>query len=825
MLAGIDPKYVPEHYAQSLLNVRLAGGKIQKRYGYRQVLQCPTEAVYGFEHLVGFVLTGDTYEDVDEYIAILQDADGKVRPFALEPDGSGFEEVMKGSTRVELDPSDWVGISFDDYAYFVNQNEKRSVKQYKLRERNSWRDVANPEAPTSRLSYHVVYGGQNTPYQHLTWVGLDPANSAHVACTGAATNTGSTLDSGQLGNINMRHLANVTGFSSIEINLNHTTFGLRDFEVNDCFQFNFGTPASSAFRVDPYSFAITFKNDAGVALTPTSVEVIETAVNSHLLKIHFYRKNREDWRRIQKILIEYRVTTSTGTAANNVLYVSPPIIGGIWMIPIGADKTANEKIRFAYSYEDNDTGFESGLGGVVEIPFSDLRGYYPGGGGGGGSGGGGGLLVADLGVHIDLTGHASPEPEVDDWRVYYSPVTDEEIWYFVGEQEIGNLLFKVRKNDGELSQPDNRHTPSAFKVDNCVGAFSHRGSVCWLYGSGNRNLRWSRVGRPLEQATDFDELDDEARGATFSLADNFGDAPVAGFSTGDAAIILGNYGAYAQIGHAPSAMTPPKVLPGSFGCAGKKACALWKDDQGNPMVVALSKAGDALYGYQVNTTFDGQTGFRVIELSLQIRDALADFLTESGAGAPVHEARVFCDTAEDSLWVVLGRRALVLRKHHVMTHFRFWEFYEYDFGLSYPKVRFTTFSIKRRHKWILSNGTVVEAEWNTETKQPITGRYRDGGNEMPQAYWQSKDYLGPNRAVMRVRVDHTFDHPLGVKVASTRKESDMKRVAEHKRFVRFSARQQGREHCFYVYLPNEGSEGEVRSLEVHESLVGGRHTE
>ncbi|MEA2553035.1 MAG: hypothetical protein QOJ65_1211, partial [Fimbriimonadaceae bacterium] len=342
--------------------------------------------------------------------------------------------------------------------------------------------------------------------------------------------------------------------------------------------------------------------------------------------------------------------------------------------------------------------------------------------------------------------------------------------------------------------------PRSFKNDSVVGAFPFKGWMVWLYRTGNLNLRHSAVGDPERQSATYDLVingaygnGDETRGGNYSMADNFGDSPLAGFACGDVAMYVGSIGVYAQIGDKPWQMTASKKLPGSFGCPNGFACCKWRDASGNPGVAALSRDGEGIYFYAVGPDFDGVHGYRITELSADIRASIRSFL-----GTDFSNARLAVQEDQDALWVIVGRKAMVLRRPHPLTGERYWEFYQYSMGSD--TIAFPAFTARYKAKWMRSNGATDYAERDI-FGVPVTGATRDNGAAMPAPYWKSKVFTSDaNSRVDTVDIyRETLTNTPSLEAISTR-QTTSKTWSSGKRHLRFGALQQGWEHQFKISL-------------------------
>ena len=218
-------------------------------------------------------------------------------------------------------------------------------------------------------------------------------------------------------------------------------------------------------------------------------------------------------------------------------------------------------------------------------------------------------------------------------------------------------------------------------------------------------------------------------------------------------MILGKYGVYAQVGGTPTTMSPCRKIPGSMGVASQFSACRWRDDEGNPGVAFVSRNLDAAYLVQVDQSFDGDQGFRLIELTLDIRGLIKTYFT-----AP----RLIADENLDALWIIGGDDALVLRRPSIVNGRRMWERYryaKYTTELENLVVSYAASSVKRGKQVVSSGGDVIQLEYDQSGTGYLTdGAGANGASRLPlgnyttqtyASYWKSKDFIGPNRRVIR----------------------------------------------------------------------------
>lgn len=794
-IQSVDSRAIPSQYAADSNNVRTEDGIIRVRYGYRN-LSGPISgfvSTWGLGYVAGY---NASYAKVEEFIGIAKNGTANY-PYSIHPTTGAFTEIKDGVTSTALHESDWTFVAFDADSYLINPNETYSVFKHVIGDATSLRAVKWPTAQSTALLYGVTLSG-GAWYSQIDWTGLDPSSSGEVTCTGAATNTGSALTSGQ---IVMRHTANTVGETSISIDMADMTAGVADWSYNDAFEFPMSTPVGSSFAIDWDTLSFTFINNDGspLSVSPSRMYKRTSGTNQWTFSIYFDDKVRANWDNIRNIVIRYNVSTSTGTASNNTLTIQRPLVGDVWMAPIDSIPAASGMLKFGYSYYNSTDGWESDIGAIRQIPLFSARSIQPGDAG------------VYLGSNLTIGYIASVDATVDKIRIYY--YGQDGRWYRQTEVSNGTSTYVYKKTDLE-ARTGTEYKPQAFRTDKCVSAFRHSGVVVWLYQGGKDNVRFSGVGTALRQAAVQDQVEDLTRGRTMSMSPGLDDEPLRGFSVNNSAVVVGKRGVYASIGDTPYLMGPFLRLPGSFGGCNKLATTEWQDGLGNPGVVAVSADGEGIYFYQVNQAFNGDQGYQITELTKGIRGKFKSFLIAGQSLSDLSTVRLGVDEAQDALWVIAGKRAMVLRRLSVVDNVRQWEFYTYgvDSSETIKYIAFTNQSYRMR--WMRSNGKFDENEWNSATNAYIAGTNRDGGNQLPEnsIWWRSKTFHGVNRRIDNCYVVNDSDD-LQIKIVSTRQTSTEYLDWPNKN-VRFSPFQQGEDHYFEIHLVEQS--GPIRVFDYDE---------
>lgn len=791
---SVDPKNLDRSRSERELNVRHEDGRLAPRRGYNnlQAAQGGFVNTYGLVYLQGY---NSSNAETEEYISFEDTGAGTSTAYTRTAAAMASPSAITGATGLPV-TGDFTGLAFDDVAYLINKAHTTDVYKHVLGDSTSWVAMTNPADPTTALTYRVDFAsGGSSQYATLSWAGTDAAD---VTVTGSATTTNLTVDSS--GNLIVEFDDNTGVFSTIEVDLNGITAGVQDWSYNDIFAFPFQTPASGVFAVDWNSLQFTFTNNDGSPKTivPSRVDVsVAPGANPQyaIARCYFGNKTRADWDNIRKVKIGVQPTKRSGSQTVNKFTILKPIIGCCQILAPDfptSREPGGGRYEFGHTAYSSTLTLESGVAGTVQIPVANIRGLTP--------MPSWGLNVEGLGCWITFTHVAFGD--ADKVRYYWKDFVNN-VWRLLTTQNDGTTTFTLKMDYQEMLAAS-AYNDGPFLIQPVENAFPYKEWVVWLYGLGERNVRHSRIGLPESQASNLDFDDDENRGATFTLAENYADVPIGGVQVGDTAVIFGANGVFEQFGDRPSEVTPTKRFPGGLGAAGKFAFCRFKDDSGHPVAVFLDRHGTGVWAAYPSNAQGRDIDGRVIELTADVRGLVRTFLLTEQSGLSLTDfstAKVFADDSQDALWVVMGKRAMVLRRPNTVTDQRQWEFYEYNTGGAATTIKFVAASPKRRIRWMRSNGKSDEAEWNTADSMFVEGINRDGGNPMPRGYWRSKVFAGLNRRILRVFLDRGRTWvQAAVRVISTRKKQRYI-VAENKHYARCLADQQGWDHQFEIEVP------------------------
>jgi hypothetical protein len=182
------------------------------------------------------------------------------------------------------------------------------------------------------------------------------------------------------------------------------------------------------------------------------------------------------------------------------------------------------------------------------------------------------------------------------------------------------------------------------------------------------------------------------------------------------------------------------------------------------------------------------------------------------------------DESSQSLWVMLGARAMVLRRPGADGQ-RSWEFYTYNTSSTeflYPASSF----VSGHNRWVvrclMSDGIFSEIEWNSSGLALITGATRDAGRSMATPYWTSKTFTGPNRYIRHIGFFREDLTELPSATITSTRQTDTYTVATGKIFAKVTPKQSGFDHTFKINLTE--TMDPIDRIEIDEVTISkGRH--
>lgn len=796
VVTSLDERYIDKLTAKDMLNFTVEDGSLRPRNGYSKTSSGAAQG--GFTADYGCVyLAGQTSANavVEEYITF-ENLGVSTRAYFRNV-STGSPTQVAATTRAS---ADWVGFSWDQYGYFINPSETNPVFRRVIGTAASFVNIAKPAAPTTAMTVDYLKSATvGADYDRQTFAGVNV--STHITYTGNATSTNSSVNAD--GSIVIGHSAGLglSQESSFSIDIG-SAISNRDWQYNDVFAFTLSIP-NTVFAINPDTIAVTLTNADGSPLAVTGdvkvylPDLPVAGQTMYYIRVEFPNKTRANWDNIKHIKVEYQVTTRSGTATNNKLTMSRWWVGCCLL----RKPNVNEVKYFSHTYYDSVNDQESGVGGSVGVDNQLLDGTFP-------------IQLENtfakgLGVWLKFTFATSGEAAVDNNRLYVADgIPPSATYRRIVTQSDATPTYTLKMSYQELANITDTYSPRPFQYTNCINAFTFKSRVCWLYSTTLSNVRFSRVGEPEKQAdsTPFSNPEnDENRGLTFTLADAATDTPVGGVEAGDAAIIFGNAGVHicAFTGPSQSDILPPKRVAGSVGVANKYSFCRFKTDTGTVGAAFLPRDPQSVYFVIPNTNPGATETSQIVDLTKFQRGLIQSFLLD-GQTLTISDyrtkARIFVDETTDSLWVILHKRAMVLRRPAADGN-RHWELYEYNTNSA--SILYPAPSVKYGLRCLMSDGNFVELERTSGVA--ITGTNRDDTRAMTAPYWTSKTFTGQNRRIFRFGIfrDTMTDTP-SVQITSTRQTISYS-TASGKHFTKIGALQQGEDHTFKITGTESGS--------------------
>ena len=786
-VTSVDPSGIPSGACQDCLNVRFEDGVLRNRYGYATVRpsQGTGTIARGFGYVSGY---SSSYSPVQEFIGFEKPSGGSVHPYSFSTTNYARTEIKNGASSVNLYDDNWYVSAFDDTAFFFcPTSSSTQLYSHTIGTSTSLTAISAIAAPTARPGWAPKANDQ------IDLSGLDPSATGanvEVNMTGKASHTNSSL--GGTSNVQVRHTTG-KGAASIEIIFSKTTAGNRDWYWNDAFNLTIYEQNTSKCAVIPSSIAVQLSNSDGTAVVIQGT-VLAYRDNAGYLNVRVWwnrGKTRSDWGngsgtgKTALLKISYELSLNSGVSNSldtevNFLFQQ---LGWTEMLPVNETYQRNGVLKVAYTWYDSTTGFESDLSPILEIPYNQL--YLP---------------TGDLNAGSFLVGQRkkftfAATGSADKTRIYVMDATG--VWRRVAEVNDTASPYDSYYTPYDDLLALTAYSPRAFETTRKIcGAVPFKGWMVWLYTGGKQNVRHSRVGEALAQASAYDDPNSSTynlAGANFSLSDDFGDEPLNGYQCDDALVITGSKGIYAQYGDRPTNMSPIYKLPGSMGCAGPKASCRWIDDNGKPCVAFIDKNATGVY-----LAYASIDGTAVVELTSKVRGLLQSFLLSPQA-LSASSVMLGADEEKRALWIVAGKRAMVLRRYSVINGERQWELYSYPLAFNINALSFTG---AHGLKWQLADGTVQEVERVYSTGSYYTA---DDGAEISGGYWKSRTIHTAYTCLGKVFV--VKNSPLetvtvGAESASGESEVVVKAGSD---WAMFKPSQQGTDHAVTIYAPKSTS--------------------
>lgn len=789
---AFDPRYLPEkHGCSEKSNIRDNGLSIVPRLGYFNM------GVKGAVPLGMFFLAGyNTAEVLEEEYVIVNFSGGTYVVKSFSHDDLTELATLYTSGLSVLNPYDWWAIAFKDQALIT---DGETVYFHNVGDPLSWQDADigdGPALPVWAKSYPLP---GNSDYLRQRLDGMTPAGTVFVGVptAGASVAAANSTAPFAIGHPGGGMLGGGIGYSKVTFDLTMITGGTPDFRQNDFFGFSLRSRVPTNLVIEPLK--ITFET-ATEAIDPDEIQVTHIDGQWNIW-VKFNKADRDEWttygptvKKIIKMNVEYEVTSNLGTGTN-YLDLYPIWLGGMDyftpMTAIAGGSSLQDNIDIGFTFQNSTLGLETEISPIItKNVVLDMRGgTIPG-------------FTGHMGVHIQLTGGSSAVAGVDTERWYVRRSPDGPFYRFREQLDtVGAWTWEPFPTTDPNAYPDQGHRK--FRTDGVVSMFAYRGSVVWLYKGGDQNVKYSAIGSPFQQYTTFESPTDPNLGADYSMADNFGDEPLAGFDIGRSVLIIGHRGAYAQSGPKPRLMSPVMSIPLAPGGIHKNACCKWQAGGGQFGVAYLDLNFDQIWFIGAQPSFDGEIGYDLHELSLPIRGFVKEWLLGSEPNPGVIDNPVMWSDKNGDLWVMHKRRVLAFRKQIGGDYA--WEPYEYSMN---SQVAYMAPDHNYGMRGIMDSGEVVELESRYIDGQLADGSQRDGGLAMPagKTYITSRAYFGGNSSINRVYRDaDRLTDVISVEVTSSRYPNSpkRKRFPSGDRVVRFGPSQQGHWHIIKIIIHNE----------------------
>jgi len=773
MVSSVDPSMIPESAASDMLNVTVEDRTIKPRKGYRNISAAPAS----FEKCCGFVYVNGydgSFNGIEEYLSF-EKRSGTVKPYSVNPSTGVRTKLTNGASELSLNDGDWFAVACQGKAYCFNSAD--GIYRRTLGSAASFAPMTMPSSPTTTIGW--AFAPDNT----VSWGTLDPTSGTSVAVTGAAANANSANESGIL-----RICHTGSGAGSFQIVMDATGGpGKQDTKYRDCILFSLSAYDATKFDIDPSSVVVELANDDGTPKTLTASLVVYRQVQSGNYSFAAWfesGKTRADWGdgagtgKTKKLKISYTVSkyTSSATSAQKGLRIWLTSFCGVRMVPTQNASEPGGTLGIGYSYYNSTSGWESDIGGVAEVPYSVLTGGI-----------GAESTPSNKGARLTLTTVATGS--ADKVRHYVRDI--DGYWHKVNEQDDTTLTFTLQINYLEVLACDVYSSRQFETTKKILCAAEFRNSIIWGYEDGV--LRYSRQDTPEAQQSPYDKEDDTAKGADWPISAAKDDKPLAIVASGDYVYTAGSKGVYYQIGDRPSNMTNPARIHGSAGIAGRRAACAF---QGG--MAYVTKFGEILHA-----TYEG-----ISRIGTLLGDWLRGFL-----GSDLSECWIVYNEQRDSLLIGLGQQAVCLTRPNFTDGKRDWQPYKWASFVQIP-----SFTPQYGIVWERIGGEIDQFEVNSENGSFIEGGSRDAGSEMPEGYWQSKEFGDPSQRTRLYRLIADYEGALTA-VAGSGGMSD--EFVFDGPWMLCGAQQTGYKHTFR-FIVNEDLES-LKSFSAEAAAIGGRY--
>src|SRR2546421_5815219 len=440
LVTSLDPEQIPENAASDCLNVRLEDGVLRPRYGFRNLDPAPSGFTDStcFEYLQGF---DNNYQLKEEYLS-LETRSGVTKPYSANVTTGARTEIKNGTTSLSLSTLQARSVAYQGYAFVITPGDAFPLYQHKIGDNTSYTLVKVPGDPTQLITYAKGTGDGGQPYTTLKWTGMNPATNISgntsggiIDLTGDGTGkepggTGVTTDGAFF--FALKSPIVNTYADQMQIDLRPTNSGADyDWTAVDTIQFNLASAVADGGSVVNMAqpFSVKLINAAGVSLYPKLEFKGNDLGNGHMssvtVTLRFDNKHLTDWSAVRYFYIQFTAYFMLGlswNAAKSDLILSPLTLGGVNIAPT----KVGDGLIFGYAYLNSAQSWESGVGGVVTVPYDFLLG------------------VNGMGTWLNLNWTASADSSVDKVALYVQTTdysTGIKTWRFIVQVAMGTTTY------------------------------------------------------------------------------------------------------------------------------------------------------------------------------------------------------------------------------------------------------------------------------------------------------------------------------------------------------------------------------------------------
>ncbi len=835
-LFSADPTGVPRPYGADSGNMLHAeNGDLRERRGWNNLVAGPAGFISsGLFTLIEGINTSGTR--AQEILSVETRTGPVTKPYSILPVPPYTRtEILDGVSALALNSGKWGSLVFGNYSYHWNNSDSNyPFARHEIGNAASWSDIGEPDAPALPTIKYVrnILTGSELAYGKLDFSGI--SKTVDVAYSGPCASTDTVLAA--------EHIiigCTTTGVCTVTITLDGATGpGQPNWTNADVFYTVFGPylGVASPFRWDATTFKVEFINADG---TPKEFEMEQNTMpfsgssDPTLSWRGFLRwpegAARTDRDNIKKIRLTFRVTAVSSDDTKNLFYFGSPQVGGFdyrdWPAPFQNQTQA----KFQATYYDATAILESALSPQLSAPWQQLLGWGTQING-----------VSDyLGTVPQITVAASGDAAIGDWRLYAK-------WAAIDDDgrgtEIDSLLRLVGTFDEDSAGNRTQNFMVTWEEFQLLAEYDPAGGVAnveqtkircgtvfkswvvWGIKGGGANIQHSQVGQPTIWFRDGQDPVNDDRAGEYVLQGDNSDDPVNMFQTGDALVILGSKGAYAQQGDRPHSMTPVRQIPNAPGCANRLASALIRTKEGVPGVVYLSEDRRSLWFLTVLQVAGASVDYRLFELTARVRGKVWSHIFGSATPSATEEVEIEYCPLDDSLHLRYSNKSGIMRRESQIDRARGFEWY--DFTNAGKHWLAWTYSSQYGLRGLNSDGSMDDFEYDSENAMAeITGALADNGAARPTdgTFWLSPRFTNG----LRTRIDwvnldkQTEADAVVVQVVSD--DQTDSRTFTNRRNKRFDSGQTGWFHQFRITLP-DGS-GAVRGLQAKRRRAGEARTQ